>query len=184
MSPISGIIDGLIYPPPGFHFLVVIEMFPQTPQDFRFQSVSGLTAEIPKEAVAEGGENRFMHQFPGVPKYGNLVLKRGIFIGSLITGWCIDAVENFIIDPKNILISLLNDKHLPVAAWHVFNAYPVKINVSEFNAEQNTLAIETIELAFQHYKTMGLGLSLLAGAAGAAAGAVSGGVSGSASINF
>lgn len=181
MGLINGILDGLIYPPPGFHFLVVIEMFPQTPQDFRFQSVSGLSVDIPTEAVAEGGENRFKHQMPGVPQYGKLVLKRGMFIGSFISGWFRNATENFEIEPKNIIISLLNDLHIPLTTWHVFNAYPVKMNISEFNAEQNTLVIETLELAFQHYKTMGLD-SLIGGAVGAVAGAVSGGISGSVSI--
>lgn len=177
----SNIIDGLIYPPPGFHFLVVIEMFPQTPQDFRFQSVSGLNVTIPTEAVAEGGENRFKHQLPGVPQYDKLVLKRGMFLGSYITTWCKNAIEDFQIEPKNILISLLNDLHVPLTTWHVFNAYPVKVSISEFNAEQNTLVIETLELAYQFYKTVGLD-AMIGGAVGAVAGAVSGGISGSISI--
>ena len=181
MSLLNGILDGLIYPPPGFHFLVVIEMFPQTPQDFRFQSVSGLSVEIPTEAVAEGGENRFKHQMPGVPQYGKLILKRGMFMGSFITTWCRNAIENFEIAPKNILISLLNDLHVPLTTWHVFNAYPVKVAISEFNAEQNSLVIETLELSYQYYKTVGLD-SMIGGAVGAAAGAVSGGLSGSVSF--
>jgi phage tail-like protein len=175
MAVINGIMDGLIYPPPGFHFLVVIEMFPQTPQDFRFQSVSGLNVEIPSEAVAEGGENRFKHQMPGIPQYGKLTLKRGMFIGSLLSGWFKNAFENFEIDPKNVIISLLNDLHVPLTTWHVYNAYPVKVNVSEFNAEQNTLVIETLELAFQYYKTIGLD-SKIPGVVGAVAGGISGSV--------
>ncbi|MXV49669.1 phage tail protein [Pedobacter sp. HMF7647] len=181
MSLISGIIDGLIYPPPGFHFLVVIEMFPQTPQDIRFQSVSGLSVNIATETVAEGGENRFKHQFPNVPQFNKLVLKRGMFIGSFITNWCKNAIENFEFEPKNVLISLLNDSHIPLNVWHVFNAYPTKIDVSEFNAEQNTLVIETLELTYQYFKPMGIG-DLVTGAIGAVAGAVSGGISGSVSF--
>jgi phage tail-like protein len=92
MSLISGIVDGLIYPPPGFHFLVVIEMFPQTPQDIRFQSVSGLSVNIPTETIAEGGENRFKHQFPGVPQFNKLVLKRGLFLGSFVSHWARNSI--------------------------------------------------------------------------------------------
>ncbi|WP_423147186.1 phage tail protein [Rubrolithibacter danxiaensis] len=173
----SNILDGLIYPPPGFHFLVVIEMFPQTPQDFRFQSVSGLSVNISTESVAEGGENRFKHQLPELPQFNKLVLKRGLFTGSFISSWCKAAIENFEFDPKNILISLLNDKHIPVAVWHVFNAYPVKVDISEFNAEQNTLVVETLELAYQYYRPMDIGLSLAAGATNVVASAVSGSLS-------
>ena len=180
MSLLSGVLDGLIYPPVGFHFSVVIEMFPQTPQDFRFQSVTGLSVSIPTETITEGGENRFKHQFPGVPQYDKLVLKRGLFQGSFIANWCKDAIEDFKFEPHNILITLLNNLHIPLATWHVFNAYPVKVSISEFNAEQNTLVIETLELAYQYYKTIGLDVSL-AGALGAL-GSVAGSASASISL--
>jgi phage tail-like protein len=173
-----GLLDGLIYPPPGYHFAVVIEMFPQTPQDLRFQSVSGLSVSIQPEVVAEGGENRFKHQLPNVPVYDKITLKRGLFHGSFIANWCKNAIENFEFEPHNMLITLLNDLHLPVATWHVFNAYPIKVNISEFNAEQNTLVIETLELAYQYYKTIGLDVSLLGGIGAAAS------VAGSASVSF
>lgn len=163
-------LDGLIYPPAGFHFSVVVEMFPQTPQDIRFQSVTGLSATIQPETVAEGGENGFKHQFPTAPQFDKLVLKRGLFNGSLIAKWCKDAIEDFKFEPHNVLVTLLNNLHVPVAAWHVFNAYPVKVSISEFNAEQNTLVIETLELAYQYYKTIGLDVSI-AGGIGAAASA-------------
>jgi len=150
------LLDAFIYPPVGFHFAVILEMFPQTPQDFRFQSVSGLSVDIPTEAVAEGGEHRFKHQFPGIPNYGKLTLKRGFFQGSFIEVWCRNAIENFEFDPKDMIITLLNDLHLPVAVWKVHKAYPVKVSISEFNAEQNTLVIETLELAYQYYQTVDL----------------------------
>ncbi|MBL4676735.1 MAG: phage tail protein [Mucilaginibacter sp.] len=171
MSLLSGIVDGLIYPPVGFHFLVVVEMFPQTPQDGRFQSVSGLSVNIATEPVAEGGENRFKHQMPGVPQYNKLVLKRGLFLGSFVSKWCRNSMENFEFEPKNILITLLNDNHIPLNVWHVFNAYPTKVDISEFNAEQNTLVVETLELTYQYFKPLGLD-DVIAGAVGAAAGAV------------
>jgi len=180
MGLLNGITDGVIYPPVGFHFAVLIEMFPQTPQDIRFQSVTGLSVNIQPETVAEGGENRFKHQFPTVPQYDKLVLKRGLFSGSYITKWCKDAIEDFNFEPHNVLITLLNNLHVPLATWHVFNAYPVKVSISEFNAEQNTLVIETLELAYQYYKTIGLDASV-AGALGAAA-SVAGSVS--SSVNF
>jgi phage tail-like protein len=161
------LLDGLLYPPVGFHFSVVIEMFPQTPQDFRFQSVPGLSVEVPTETVTEGGELRFKHHLPGVPQYSKLTLKRGLFQGSFVVNWCKNAIEKFEIEPKNILISLLNNIHVPVALWHVYNAYPTRWSISEFNAQQNTLVIETLELTYQYYQTMGLDVSLLGGVSAA-----------------
>ena len=157
-----GLLDALIYPPVGFHFAVVVEMSPQTPQDFRFQSVSGLGSTITPEPVMEGGENRFKHQFPTIPFHSNVVLKRGKFIGSFVVAWCINAIENFDFQPHDVLITLLNDMHIPVCVWQLINAFPVKWSITEFNAEQNSVAIESIELAYQYYRTISLD-SLLTG---------------------
>ena len=43
------------YPFTGFHFLVVFEIFPQVPNDFRFQEVTGLTADVNLDTYNEGG---------------------------------------------------------------------------------------------------------------------------------
>jgi hypothetical protein len=50
----------LSYPQVGFHFLVAFELFPQLPNDLRFQEVSGLTVTMESEPFQEE-ENRFVH---------------------------------------------------------------------------------------------------------------------------
>lgn len=145
---------GLLYPPVGFHFLVAFELFPQTVQDGRFQEVSGLNVEMQMESIREGGENRFEHQLPVRTKYSDLVLKRGLFVGSGVYQWAKDAFENFEFQPVNLLISLLNDQHTPLLSWHVVHALPKKWDISAFNAEQNTIAIETLTLTYRYYTTI------------------------------
>lgn len=142
----------LNYPQVGFHFLVVFELFPQLPNDFKFQEVSGLTVNLEMEAVKEGGENRFVHQLPGRSSYNELVLKRGKFLGSGILHWCKNAIENFEFKPTNIMISLLNDDHLPLYNWYVINAIPKKLEISSFNAQSSEVVIETLTLSYQYFK--------------------------------
>jgi phage tail-like protein len=144
----------LIYPPVGFHFLVAFELFPLSVQDGRFQEVSGLNVEMQLETVREGGELRFEHQLPVRTKYSDLVLKRGLFVGSGVYQWCQNAFENFEFQPANLVVSLLNESHLPLLLWHVIHAIPKKWDISAFNAEQNTIAIETLTLAYQYFKTI------------------------------
>ena len=43
------------YPLTGFHFLVTFELFPQVPNDLRFQEVTGLTVDVNLETYNEGG---------------------------------------------------------------------------------------------------------------------------------
>jgi len=142
----------LNYPQVGFHFLVFFELFPQLPNDFRFQEVSGLTVSMEMEAVKEGGENRFVHQLPVRSTYNELVLKRGKFLGSGILHWCKNAIENFEFAPTNIMISLLNDDHLPLYNWYVINAIPKKLEISGFNAQSSEVVIETMTLSYQYFK--------------------------------
>jgi phage tail-like protein len=142
----------LSYPQVGFHFLVFFELFPQLPNDFRFQEVSGLTVSMEMEALKEGGENRFVHQLPVRTSYNELVLKRGKFMGSGILHWCKNAMENFEFKPTNIMISLLNDDHLPLYNWYVINAIPKKLEISGFNAQSSEVVIETMTLNYQYFK--------------------------------
>jgi phage tail-like protein len=154
----------LFAPPVGFHFLVVFELFPQTPQDFRFQEVSGLDVELEMESIKEGGQNRFTHQLPIRNRYTDITLKRGLFIGSGITLWCKNAIEDFVFVPTNVLISLLSPEHLPLQSWYVINAIPKKIQVSNFNAQENSVVVESLVLSYNYFTTIGVE-SLISGGA-------------------
>lgn len=139
------------YPPVGFHFSVTFELFPQTPDDCRFQEVSGLEMTMETEPIVEGGQNRFTWELPVRANYHDLVLKRGMFIGSGILMWCKNAFENFVFEPVNILIALLNDQHVPIQGWYVVNAVPKKWSVSTFDAERSSLVVESITLGYQYF---------------------------------
>ena len=151
------------YPPVGFHFLVSFQLFPETQNDFRFQEVSGLDAEIEMESFAEGGQNRFTWQAPKRTRYSDITLKRGMFIGSGIVLWCRNALENFVFEPANITIALLNEKHLPLQAWYVVNAIPKKWSISSFNAQENSVVVESITLTYQFFNV--ISVDAVAGAA-------------------
>jgi phage tail-like protein len=136
------------YPLTGFHFIVNFQLFPE---DFRFQEVGGLDVEIEMESFVEGGQNRFTWQLPKRTRYSDITLKRGLFTGSKVLRWCKDAIENFIFLPDNITISLLNEKHEPVQSWFVASAIPRKWAVSGFNAQENSIVVESITLSFQYF---------------------------------
>lgn len=145
------------YPPVGFHFLVTFQLFPQTPNDFRFREVSGLDVEMEMETFVEGGQNRFTWQLPKRARYSDLILKRGMFMGSGIILWCKNAFENFVFEPTNITIALLNESHVPVQAWYVVNAIPKKWSISNFNAEENSVVVESITLSYQFFNVITVG---------------------------
>ena len=146
-------LDLLKYSPPvGFHFIVVFNGITTKISDHQFQSVSGLTVNLETEEIAEGGENRYKHSLPVRTKYSNLVLKRGLLIDSGVINWCRQALENFKIKPIDLTIILLDENHLPLQTWNVVHAYPVKWEISDFNAEESKLVIESLELTYNYFK--------------------------------
>ena len=138
----------------GFHFVVFFELFPQLPSDLCFQQVSGLSVNLETEDYIEGGENRFVHQLPARTTYSPLELRRGILVGSGLISWFREAIENFNFRPTNATISLLNDMHLPVSAWYVTNVFPRAWSIAEFNAQADEVAIESMQLHYDYFKTL------------------------------
>ncbi len=160
------------YPLPGFHFLVVFDIFPF---EIGFQEVSGLSYTVEYKTQKSGGSNSTSElRLPQGPKYENLVLKRGYGIVSGISAWVIDAVENFNYKPANILISLLDEEHLPVSSWYVTNALPLKWEISSFNAEDGKIAIESLTLIYDSFRTLNASAVLAAVADAAVSVSVSG----------
>lgn len=137
--------------PVAFHFKVEFGISPEE-TDMRFQEVGGLSAEVATEDLREGGVNDYAHRLPTGVKYGNLVLKRGYVDKSKVGEWCRSALEDFNFNPVDVNVILLDEEHKPLVKWIFTRAYPLKWSVSEFNAQQNTLAIESLELAYAKFR--------------------------------
>lgn len=159
------------YPPPSFHFAVEFD-FKSTKkikpsllsdQDTLFQSVSGLNAEFQTESIQEGGQNQFEHVIPTRTRYSDLVLKRGVLKDSGVIQWCRKAIERYEIEPINITVKLFgiqppnnqspnNQSQVQtLVTWNIYHAWPKKWSVSDLNAEQSELLVETIELAYNYF---------------------------------
>ena len=141
---------GGYYPPVGFHFKVEFVGIGND-NDIRFQSVSGLSVEFDTEAYKEGGENRFEHTLPVRTKYPDLSLKRGMLTDSKVIDWCLDAFQNRVFIPVHINISLLNEEHQPLKTWSVYNAWPKKWSVSDLNAQDNSIVVETLDISYNYF---------------------------------
>lgn len=150
---------GGYYPPVGFHFRVeFLKMQGNTPigsdNDVRFQSVTGLSVEYDAESFKEGGENRFEHKLPVRTKYPDLSLKRGMLTDSGVINWCLDAFQKRSFAPAHIIVTLLNEQHQPLKTWHVYNAWPKKWSVSDLNAQENSIVVETLDLSYSYFTLM------------------------------
>jgi phage tail-like protein len=144
--------SNFIFPPPAFYFKVTIGN-----DEMMFQEVNGLEVEMEVVEVMEGGMNEFKHRLPGRTHYKNLVLKRGLVYNSTkILNWMKYSVQNNLntkIDPKSVTIELLKETDKStLVTWNIERAYPVKWSVSNLHAQQNAIAIESIEFAYKKFE--------------------------------
>ncbi|MGA1870250.1 MAG: phage tail protein [bacterium] len=142
-------------PPVGFHFLVTffIGGIVPNPLDLRFKKVSGISSEIEIISQKEGGENLYVHRLPNRVSYNNLTLERGMVIGSPLNIEFNVAMSSLRLNPGNVLVALLNDDSIPISAWLFLKTYPVKWMVSNLDATQNSVVIETMELAYTRFQS-------------------------------
>ena len=138
------------YPPWGFFYKVEFGIS-RDRNDVRFQTASGLSVEYDMEEYKEGGENRFTHKLPVRTKYADLVLKRGMVTDSAVIKWCLDAFRERVFVPTDVNVILMNEKAEPLRTWKVAHAIPKKWLVSDLNANENSLVIETIELTYRYF---------------------------------
>jgi phage tail-like protein len=109
-----------------------------------FTDVSGLSIQTEVDTIREGGVNDFEYKLPRGTKYTDITLKRGLIDWELYN-WYKDVI-NGIINRKSGAIYLLDHQGNQVMDWYFFEAYPVKWDVSSFNATSNTVASETLVL--------------------------------------
>lgn len=143
-------------PPLGFRFGVFFLAGGAVPNplDIFFQKVSGLGSTVETAAIEEGGQNLYSQSLPKKIKYDNLVLERGMAIGSPLVIEFNATMSLFKFSPSNVLVTLLDDTRVPLAGWLFMRAYPVKWSVSDLDANANSVVIEHMELAYQRMQVM------------------------------
>lgn len=133
------------YPLPKFHFQVE-----WGGSKIGFSEVSGLDLETEPIEYREGAMPEYSKiKMPGMQKFGNITLKRGVFQkdNEFFNWW--NTVKLNKIERRDITISLLNEEHEPKVVWSVRNAWPVKVQGTDLKADGNEVAIETLELAHE-----------------------------------
>lgn len=138
------------YPPWGFYYKVKFSIS-QSENDVRFQTVSGLSVEYDMEEYKEGGENRYTHKLPVRTKYADMVLKRGMLTDSEVIKWVLKAFRDREFKPADVTVILMNEKSEPLRTWKVAHAIPKKWLVSDLNANENSVVIETLELSYSYF---------------------------------
>jgi phage tail-like protein len=139
------------YPLPAFSFQV--DWGGSKGTAVGFAEVSGLTIENQAIEYRDGASKDYAPmKMPGMPKYSNVTLKRGIVPkDNEFFSWLNKIKLNKLDqdDRRNLTISLLNENHEPVMTWKARNAFPVKIEGPSLKSTGNEVALESIEIAHE-----------------------------------
>ena len=112
------------YPLGRFRYKVEIEGIEMA----GFSEVTGIDASVDVIEYREGDMVQTPMKFPGLLKYGNITLKKGMISGDKnIYDWMMAGLTGSVeMTRKTVTISLLGPDGTPKASWRVINAWPVK----------------------------------------------------------
>lgn len=115
-----------------------------------FQEVSGLEAETQIIEYRKSNDPIFSTiKMPGIAKYGNVTMKRGIFVeGNTFWNWY-NQIKMNTIKRRTILIKLLDENGDVTMKWQLDNAWPTKITGTDLKSDGNEVAVDTIEIAHE-----------------------------------
>lgn len=113
-----------------------------------FSEVTGFDASTDVREYREGDMVQTPMKIPGLKKYGNITLKKGLADSGALYDWMIAGV-NGDVKRKTITITLLNATEAAVASWRAINAWPVKYTGPDFNAISSEVAVESLEIAHE-----------------------------------
>jgi phage tail-like protein len=128
----------------AFNFIVEIDGIARA----GFSEVSGLESETTVIEYRVGGERNAVRKLPGLTKYANIVLRRGVTQDAELSNWR-KTVEDGQVDRRNGSIILRDDDGNDVVRWNFFNGWISKWEGPALNASKNEVAIETIEIAHE-----------------------------------
>jgi phage tail-like protein len=105
--------------------------------------------ETSTEAIdyREGTEPNHVRKLPGMTKYGNITLKRGVTDSQVIYQWHKDIVDGKIGDKrKSVTIVVIDEAGKDKARFVVSECWPTKYDPSDLNGKGNEVLIELLEL--------------------------------------
>ena len=134
------------WPRPKVYFSVDIGEFTDLP----FQEVSGLDVETEVIEYRHGNSpNHSTIKMPGMMKYADITLKKGVFADDNDFYDWISSISLNTYERLTVVIRLLDETQTPRMTWTLTNAFPKQITPTDMNSQASEAAIETMVLAHE-----------------------------------
>jgi phage tail-like protein len=131
----------------GFNFLIEIDGITRA----GFQECSGLDTSTEVTEYREGADPNHKRKLTGLNSFSNITLKWGITDSGEMWKWRQTVLDGKT-ERKNGSIILMDEAGNEKVRWNFLNAWPSKWTGPTFNATDNAVAVETLELAHEELK--------------------------------
>lgn len=134
-------------PYPNFNFQVDIDGTAVA----GFMECSGLESSTEVMEYREGGDKfNTVRKLPGITKYSNITLKRGITGSTNLYDWRQKAIDGQV-ERRNFSIILLDENRQTVYKWDIRNAWPCRLTGPRLVAGESGVAVEILEICHEGY---------------------------------
>jgi phage tail-like protein len=113
-----------------------------------FSEVSGLEVAVEPIEYRNGSEDITVRKIPGLKKFTNITLKRGVIGDLAFWNWMLAAM-NGQVQRASMSIILLDEDRNEVLRWNFRRAWPCKWTGPGLKATSSEIAIETLEICHE-----------------------------------
>jgi phage tail-like protein len=134
----------------GYNFIVTLNGVADDGSVVRAgcNEVSGLEAEVGIIEYRNGNEDITVRKNPGLKKFTNLTLKRGMTGDLAFWNWIRQAMKGKVQRVQGS-IAMLDENRQEVLRWTFTRAWPSKFTGPGYNAANNETAFETLEVCHE-----------------------------------
>jgi phage tail-like protein len=113
-----------------------------------FSECTGLDVSMDPIEYRNGSEDFTPRKIPGLKKFPNIVLKRGIIGDLTFWNWILEGMNGAVHRTEGSII-LVDEAKNEVMRWHFKRGWPTKCAGPALNAKTNEIAMETLEIAHE-----------------------------------
>lgn len=134
----------------GYNFEVIVTGISDdgTAVKGSFAEASGLEVTIDPIEYRNGSEDITVRKIPGLKKFTNITLKRGLIGDLAFWNWIVEGMNGLPHRTEGSVV-LLDENRREVMRWNFRRAWPSKWTGPGLNAKNNEIALETLEIAHE-----------------------------------
>ncbi|BCB88706.1 phage tail protein [Phytohabitans suffuscus] len=121
-----------------------------------FSELSGITTEVePVEFIQSSDKELVYKKLPGKSKPPTIVLRRGKTSGMELWAWHETVLNGRIAEARrSASLVMYNFDGIPVARYHMFHAWPSKLEIGALKAGSSEVLMETVTIVCEHLQRL------------------------------